>query len=79
MKRHDVYYDAIMMRHAEDECADGPWVQYEDVARILAQRDRLAELLRIVAANGHAMQELHDREVEQIASALAELDKEEQS
>lgn len=76
MKRYNVYYDTYVMFYHE-------WTKAEDAARILAQRDRLAELLRESPYRKCDCEEGRDCGCNDYSNrrdaALAELDKEKQS
>lgn len=55
---------------------EGDWVKYGEAARILAQRDRLTELLRayLFWSNGRKSH-MNDRWFTQVSDLLAEIDK----
>ena len=81
MKRYD-FYSTCGCRTVKDEWHDGNSVDYEDAARVLAQRDRLAELLRRLRSKyGSAMYmhlEMADI-LDDVHEIFTELDKEKQS
>ena len=79
MKRYDLKgYDAYT-----EEDPTGEYVEYEDTARIIAQRDRLAEAVRELLA--HESDDCQcgfvyrGEDIDDLREALAELDKEKQS
>ena len=79
MKRYDLKgYDAYT-----EEDPTGEYVEYEDTARIIAQRDRMEGLLSILKGelqNAHPMLRVALADwPDRIDAALAELDKEKQS
>lgn len=76
MKRYDIY-ESDTEFFDEVESSTGHYVHYRDAARIIAQRDRLAELLREYTYSSRSWP--HEGWFEKVYAALAELDNEKQS
>lgn len=76
-------YDVLGTDSYVEERQSGDYVEYEDTARIIAQRDRLAEAVRELLA--HESDDCQcgfvyrGQDVDDLREALAELDKEKQS
>lgn len=81
MKRYDIY-ESDTEFFDEVESSTGHYVHYRDAARIIAQRDRLAELMRRLVADADIegpWSDAYCSTFNKIHAALAELDKEKQS